>query len=111
MGKARKQLKAKLTDADTVIADFNERYALIVVGGRTAILVEPDAGLQPEFWAKSALFDYHADHLIDGQNAAKLWFASQERRKYRRRAFDPAGTAPDIYNLFRGWPRWRLVAR
>ena len=100
-----KELSAAMDDADSAVAKLNETYAICVVGGRTAVLVE--AGRRIEFWTKGALFDFLAGQgVLDGDKMVPLawyWWNLPEARRHSRVVFAPGEEPADAYNLWRGF--------
>ncbi len=102
---AADKLAAVMDDAEGAVAELNARYAICVVGGRTAVLVEADHRI--EFWTKGAFFDFLAgQEVLDGDKMVPLarhWWNHPEARRYSRVVFAPDEAAAGVYNLWRGF--------
>ena len=59
MSDPKAQLSALQNDPDAAIEALNERYALCVLGGKPAVLVEKGNGVT--FWSQAAFFAMLAD--------------------------------------------------
>jgi hypothetical protein len=88
------------------IERLNERYAVVLLGAKTAILTER-AG-EPAVFMRVEDFRlwYKNDRVETGQataSIADLWLAHPQRRQYTSVVFDPRDTDPAHYNLWQGF--------
>jgi hypothetical protein len=93
---------------DSDIATLNETYALVIVGGKTAILKEtPHEPGGYTLLSHSAFQHWFANrHVIYNQNRvglAKYWMSHPDRRHYEGLVFAPGRDVPGYYNLWRGF--------
>jgi hypothetical protein len=93
--------------ADPAVAELNETFALVLSGGRTAILKEDG-----DEWALitvDAFRQWHANRFAPaGANAkplplATFWLTHAQRRQYDGIVFAPQRDTPGKYNLWRGF--------
>ncbi len=95
---------------------LNEIYALVLVGGKAAVLEENfkrpsdlDIPLSDRvrFIGLDAFMAWHANETVTFDNkqisVARLWMADARRRQYRGIVFDPEDTPENYYNLWRGF--------
>jgi hypothetical protein len=96
------------------IAQWNERHAHVLAGGKSAVLQEfttPAGYIDFKLLSSAAFHEWNAEHLIklvaDGkpsmEQATKIWMRSPQRRKYQDIGFFPGRDAPNHYNLWRGF--------
>lgn len=91
-----------------LLQEFNERYAVVNVGGKFRIAdVDVPPGDMPTFYAKDDFLNmFGADYVtIDDKQVpkAKLWLANPRRRTYRSLDFVPGAQETDFLNLWTGW--------
>jgi len=95
------------------VAAMNERYAMIMIGGRAYILEEGGANVPSEdrvkFISIDAFHAWHANELVELDDkqvsVSHLWMRDTRRRQYRGIVFEPVETmVPDgYYNLWQGF--------
>ena len=87
------------------ILELNDTYALILTGGKTAVLKE--AGADWELIGVDAFKQWHGNaSVIDGRNSKPLggyWLTHPRRRSYDGLVFAPEGAPPTKFNLWKGW--------
>lgn len=95
---------------EAAIDQLNAREAVVVIGGKTRILIEPpegDSRSEPEFALVQERRHWHAPNrvMLDGKlvPAFDLWLNSPNRREYKGVVFEPQGTHPGYYNYWRGF--------
>jgi hypothetical protein len=98
-----------------LIDRMNERFCVVLNGGKFAVFMEDEDGVfdpPRAVWAKMSRADflhYHEDERVKaavGQHEvsiAKLWLLSPRRRKYPGIVLDPEGRDGGKLNLWRGW--------
>lgn len=101
-------------EEDTMLKAFNRRYAVIRTAGGVRILVEPRAADDDVcFESQNDVSLFEKNRILwvkEGQSTRKVeafkqWLEWEKRRTFRSVVFAPGRkTAPDVYNLFRGWP-------
>jgi ProQ/FINO family/Family of unknown function (DUF5906) len=113
-----KYLAKQIADAreqtiDPVVAEMNEKYALVLLGAKTAILKHQEPVLT--LMTIEAFKEWNADWVVpaldsqgkwDGkkyEEATRRWRRSRQRLKYDGIVFEPGGAKPGFYNLFKGW--------
>lgn len=97
--------------SDIEVAKVNKEYALIITGGRPAILYEKrnpkDGSIDVEYWSTDAFRQYFANQFAtSGRNQVRLsdhWLSHPDRRTYRGLIFEPGDTRIDHYNLWQGF--------
>ncbi|MEX1313826.1 MAG: DUF5906 domain-containing protein [Desulfotignum sp.] len=96
-----------------IIADMNQKHAVIQIGGKTQILSETidQAFNRPDILLSSVSdfrHKYANKKITDPDNPNKLitianyWFEHPERREFEGLIFDPGKNVPGYYNLWRG---------
>jgi hypothetical protein len=117
-------LKAK---AQAVIDKLNKTHAVVMIGGKLAILNEghdPVTG-RPDITFSSVMdfkHRYATESIKKPSNKnevgiAHYWFTSKKRRQYSGIVFNPAGSVNGFYNLWRGFAidpkpgKWDLMRR
>ena len=93
---------------DELIETMNQDYAVVPVGGKTAILRElrNESGLiEPTFMDQSSFNLLTRNLPTDSKaTAANIWLASPHRRQYEKVVFAPEERVPpQHYNLWRGF--------
>jgi hypothetical protein len=99
-----------------LIAELNQKHAVIMVGGRCCVMNEV---FDPTFNRPDVTFSSYDDfrnrysnlktQVPDGQgktklvSVAKLWLESPDRRSYQGITFTPGKDIPGYYNLWRGF--------
>jgi len=91
---------------DANIAELNETYALVIVGGKTAIL--KTEGNDISFLTIGAFDQWHANKHVTWNDKkiplGKFWMSHAQRRQYSGITFDPSRhEVPGQYNLWRGF--------
>lgn len=91
---------------DSNIAELNETYALVIVGGKTAIL--KTEGNDISFLTIGAFDQWHANKHVTWNDKkiplGKFWMSHAQRRQYSGVTFDPSrAEVPGQYNLWRGF--------
>jgi len=103
-----------------ILGILNEKHAVVMVGGKTAILNED---FDPSFNRKAVTFSSVADFKLRyqnrpipqewnaGRNIVDLWLNHSDRKQYQGIYFEPYSLmsppteeTEDYYNLFQGWP-------
>ncbi len=94
-----------MSSADQAVAILNEKYAVAVIGGRTAIIVERPDGYA--LWTKAAFMDFLANQTVwrDEKKVrlSKCFLEHDDTRRYGGITFAPAGAPAGIYNIWRGF--------
>lgn len=95
------------------VAALNERYAMIMVGGRAYILEEGGPNVPADdrvkFISIDAFHAWHANELVNVEDkqvsVSQLWLRDPRRRQYRGIVFEPVEEmAPEgYYNLWQGF--------
>ena len=96
-----------------IIADMNQKHAIIQIGGKTQILSETiDPTFNRQDISLSSVTDFRHRYanrkIADPENPDKLitkanyWFEHPERREYDGLVFDPGKNVPGYFNLWRG---------
>ena len=105
MTSAAEDLKAVDVDEDRAVALLNERYAVCIVGGRPAIIVED--GDSFDIWTVLAFIRFLADRkVLRGDKAvplSKVFLEHADTRRCRGIVFAPEGAPPDLYNIWKGF--------
>lgn len=94
-----------------IVAQINNRYALVLVGGRAAILRETydkETGKTDVTYISPEGFKlfYSNSFVQEGRREAPLgtyWLGHEARRSYEGITFAPARETPGMYNLWRGF--------
>jgi hypothetical protein len=91
-----------------LLQEYNERFAVVNVGGRFRIAdVDVAAGEPPTFYPKDDFLNLTAtDYMtIDDKpvSKGKVWLANARRRSYRSVDFLPGVEESDVLNLWTGW--------
>ena len=79
--------------------NLNQEYAVVLVGGKAAIMHFKDNG-EFELMSRSDFLLYLGPLADQG----KKWLESPERRTYDGIVFEPGKDTQGYYNLFRGFP-------
>lgn len=119
--------KADPNDEETHLDHLNNRYAVVRLANRVAILCQPDApggayGLISERDFKliegNRIVFRHEGNKIVKVNVAVEWLRWEKRSQYKGIGFHPDGKVPTgHYNSFNGWPisakpgSWSLLQR
>ena len=90
------------------IVTLNETYALVIVGGKTAILKEtPHEPGGYTLLSHSAFQHWFANrHVLYNDkrmSLSKYWMSHPDRRHYEGLVFTPGRDVPGYYNLWRGF--------
>jgi hypothetical protein len=101
------------TEFSTVLEDeileLNKNHALVLVGGKSAILREsPEESGGYILLAHSAFEHWHANRLVENDKGkkvpiSKVWMTHPDRRQYEGLVFAPNRQVPGHYNLWRGF--------
>ncbi len=104
------------SDLDARLAAMNAEFAVVMMGGKEAIMVEradPIHGVRLEFWTFTAFTRWHEHHMVDvplGEDRvarraiADVWRRWTGRRQFRGVEFAPGRAARDgTYNLWQGF--------
>ncbi|MDC3320505.1 DUF5906 domain-containing protein [Luminiphilus sp.] len=108
ISKALEYVSRQSSKLDELIETMNQDYAVVPIGGKTAILREfkNESGLiDPTFMDQSS-FNLLTRNLPTHSKAtaANIWLASPQRRQYEKVVFAPEErTPPEYYNLWRGF--------
>jgi hypothetical protein len=102
--------KARQAVHDSDVHALNQTYAVVLVGGRAAIMKEglsPLGGHEFSFYGVDALHTWFGNRVVmEGTKRvtlAKHWLAHPLRRQYEGIVFAPKREAPGHYNLWRGF--------
>ena len=103
---AKQIAKACKLAVDQDVAKLNERYALVLVGDKVAIMnTAATTGIQ--LMTLGAFEQWYRNRFIvrDGKRRplAKHWLAHPQRRQYEGLTFSPARSVSGYYNLWRGF--------
>ncbi len=95
-----------VSKANLAMAILNETYAICVVGGKTAIIVENADGF--ELWTKQAFIDHllAATPVPQGDKMVPLsqcFLRHPDTRRYSGICFAPEGNPAGFYNAWRGF--------
>jgi hypothetical protein len=96
------------------VAELNDRYAVVIVGGKAAILeeYEEDIGddMRPaiRLLTKDTLYTWLANRTVTlghdkSMPLAHYWLRHPQRRQYERVIFAPDKKVPGAYNLWKGF--------
>jgi Mesyanzhinovviridae DNA primase len=90
------------------IAELNRNYALVLVGGRSAILRETDQEPGGYTLLSHSAFDHwfanrHVVHNNKRMTLSRYWLCHPDRRNYEGLVFAPGRDVPGYYNLWRGF--------
>ncbi len=92
-------------EADAAVATLNEKYAVAVIGGKTAIVVEKDGSYA--LWTKHAFVDFLANQVVwRGEKKVRLstcFLEHDDTRRYSGITFAPGGAPKGVYNIWRGF--------
>ncbi|THF59858.1 primase-helicase family protein [Ollibium composti] len=95
---------------EVAIERLNASEAVVVIGGKTRILIEDldrDGQTDVEFAQVPDRRNWHAPDrvMIDDKQVPvfDIWLNSPKRRQYSAVVFEPGGARPDSYNLWRGF--------
>lgn len=113
---SKKPTKSELDERrvlwNEAVADLNETYALVLIGGHALVLREgEDMDGRPtiEFLSKTAFKTWfenrrHPMYPADpDETLATAWLSHPRRRQYAGIVFAPDGAPPEFYNLWRGF--------
>lgn len=107
--------EAEAKPARGLIDRMNERFCVVLNGGKFAVFMEDEDGVfdpPRRVWTKMSRADfihYHEDERVRPMGSkrdlsvAEVWLADPRRRKYRGIVMDPEGRHGDKLNLWRGW--------
>jgi hypothetical protein len=105
-----RRLHPEQSDIDAAIAELNESYAVVLVGGKASILREPETAQERESWTLMPIASFHhwfANKKIQLNDKAmplsKVWMAHPRRRQYEAIVFAPGRDDPRYYNLWKGF--------
>jgi hypothetical protein len=96
------------SELDDLVETMNQIYAVVPIGGKTAILREfqnENGLIEPSFMDQTG-FNLLTKNLpaIGKTSAANIWLKSSNRRQYQKVVFSPKKNTPqDYYNLWRGF--------
>ena len=98
--------KAPVVDAaDQAVAILSETYAICIVGGRTAVVVEERGSYA--LWTKPAFVDFLANQTVwRGEKKvplSKCFLEHDDTRRFRDITFAPGGAPKGVYNIWRGF--------
>lgn len=96
---------------DQTIAQINKRYALVLVGGRAAVLRETydkETGKTDITYLSTEAFkQFYSNVFVQvGRKEMPLgpyWLSHEDRRTYEGITFNPGRESPNMYNLWRGF--------
>lgn len=97
---------ANASAIDPDVARMNEKYALVIVGDKTAVLKLK--GKEISFLSVEAFGQWHANQLVYRNDKwiplAKYWMGHRQRRQFEGIVFDPSRhEVPGYFNLWRGF--------
>ena len=88
---------------DDCIDDLNQKYALVMSGGKACIIEETDHNIR--FLGINDFATYHRNRKVNGKPLGKLWLEHPNRRTYSQTVFSPKKAVnDDIFNIWRGFP-------
>lgn len=94
---------------DALLAYFNARYAVLLMGSNPRYLFEEDGEVQfltptafNEWTKPLKLAETNKNGELKFKDASAIWKSSPERRQYSRVVFEPNGSPPSHYNLYAG---------
>lgn len=96
-------------DDPALVAEMNERHAVVLLGDRSAVLIEDPDGEEPiRLLSSAGLKDWmQARTVLRGDRrvqVSRIWLTSAERREYPRGiVFAPGQDVPGAYNLWKGF--------
>ena len=97
-------------DEDALVADLNERHAIIMTGGKSTYLLRTSDDLK--FFNKQSMADFLAPYQLRVSTDKKtkivpsfdVWLKSSRRRVYENGiVFEPNGNRPKALNLWQGF--------
>jgi hypothetical protein len=95
-----------ITSNDPLISKLNESYALVIVGGTSAVLLPTEDG-GVEFWKKSAFSDWLSNQHVNYNDKkvplGQYWLHHPHRRQYRGITFSPGRVVKGYYNFWQGF--------
>jgi Family of unknown function (DUF5906) len=92
----------KVSSEDAVVNELNKSYAVVPVGGKTAIMKLD--GDDRQFMTFHSLQQWLANRTTDDNVAvAKHWMQHPNRRQYKGLVFAPNQEKPGYFNLWRGF--------
>ena len=101
----RQIARARQMAIDPDVAKLNEKYALVIVGDKTAVLTTGAKGIK--FLTISAFEQWLANRFIRRGNKrvslAKYWLSHPQRRQYEGVVFAPGRVVANHYNLWKGF--------
>ena len=108
ISKALEYVSRQSSKLDELIETMNQHYAVVPIGGKTAILREfrSESGLIEPTFMDQRSFNLLTRNLPTGSKAtaANIWLASPQRRQYEKVIFAPEERTPaEYYNLWRGF--------
>ena len=108
ISKALEYVSRQSSELDELIETMNQDYAVVPVGGKTAILREfrNESGLIELTFMDQSSFNLLTRNLPTDSKAtaANIWLASPQRRQYEKVVFAPEERVhPEHYNLWRGF--------
>src|ERR1051326_2055981 len=96
-----RRLHPEQSDIDAAIAELNESYAVVLVGGKASILREPETAQERESWTLMPISSFHvwfANKKIQLNDKAmplsKVWMSYPRRRQYEAIVFAPGRDDP-----------------
>ena len=106
--RAKASAEGQFDAVDLDIITLNETYALVIVGGKTAILKEtPHEPGGYTLLSHSAFQHWFANrHVLYNDkriSLSKYWMSHPDRRHYEGLVFTPGREVPGYYNLWRGF--------
>ena len=107
---ARQIAKARKAATDPHMARLNERYALVLVGDKAAVMQTPADG-SIKFLTLTAFEQWFENKFVQAETAdgvkkvplAKHWRRHPQRRQYEGIVFAPKRDVPSHYNLWKGF--------
>ncbi len=95
------------------LARWNKRHAIVTMGAKVRVLIEPEPGESPVFMERDS-FAYkmrkHKVPVVDAAGNRKMkqthdvWVEWPEGREYDKVVFEPSGCPANHYNLWKGLP-------
>jgi hypothetical protein len=107
-----KAANSQKTEGEKIVAEINKDTALVIVGGKHAILRETDdtfdlwtPGAYAAWMETQPLIKVVTDDKIKWTDRASLWRKHKNRRQYSKITFDPSGKPlpKDHYNIWKGF--------
>ena len=105
---AKNSAASQFDTVDLDVLKLNETYALVIVGGKTAIVKETPHEAGGYTLLSHSAFDHwfanrHVTRNGKRMGLSKYWMSHPDRRHYEGLVFAPGRDVPGYYNLWRGF--------